>query len=163
MEQEQIILNALGKIKTPWQTLENMPIQPTGAKGVKGIVELNPKYSAGIKEIEHFSHIILIYQLHLVTNPQLEVIPFMDTTTKGIFATRSPKRPNKIGISIVEIEKVEGANIHVLDVDMINDSPLLDIKPFFEDFDNRFKTKKGWLSAKDSIDKEHFKSDSRFK
>jgi tRNA-Thr(GGU) m(6)t(6)A37 methyltransferase TsaA len=163
VEQEQIILNALGKIKTPWQTLENMPIQPTGAKGVKGIVELNPKYSAGIKEIEHFSHIILIYQLHLVTNPQLEVIPFMDTTTKGIFATRSPKRPNKIGISIVEIEKVEGANIHVLDVDMINDSPLLDIKPFFEDFDNRFKTKKGWLSAKDSIDKEHFKSDSRFK
>ena len=160
---EQIVLNVLGKIKTPWLTLENMPIQPTGAKGVKGVIELSPKYYSGIKEIEKFSHIILIYELHLVTKPQLEVIPFMDTTTKGIFATRSPKRPNKIGISIVEIERVENNKIHILDVDMINDSPILDIKPFFEDFDNRFNTKKGWLTDKKNIDKHHFKSDNRFK
>jgi tRNA-Thr(GGU) m(6)t(6)A37 methyltransferase TsaA len=160
---EQIALNVLGKVKTPWLTLENMPIQPTGAKGIKGIIELFPEYYGGIREIEHFSHIILIYQLHLVTDPQLEVIPFMDTTSKGIFATRSPKRPNKIGFSIVEIEKVEGNKIHILDVDMINDSPILDIKPFFEDFDNRFNTRKGWLTNKNNINKHHFKSDNRFK
>ena len=160
---EQIVLNVLGKIKTPWLTLENMPIQPTGAKGVKGVIELSPEYYSGIKEIENFSHIILIYELHLVTDPQLEVIPFMDTTSKGIFATRSPKRPNKIGISIVEIERVENDKIYILDVDMINDSPILDIKPFFEDFDNRFNTKKGWLTDKKNIDKHHFKSDNRFK
>ena len=159
---EQVVLNILGKIKTPWHTLENMPIQPTGAKGVKGVIELSPEYYSGIKEIENFSHIILIYELHLVTDPQLEVIPFMDTTSKGIFATRSPKRPNKIGISIVEIERVENNKIYILDVDMINDSPILDIKPFFEDFDNRFNTKKGWLATKNNIDKEHFKSDNRF-
>ncbi|MFK5957772.1 MAG: tRNA (N6-threonylcarbamoyladenosine(37)-N6)-methyltransferase TrmO [Lutibacter sp.] len=163
MKTEQVVLNILGKIKTPWLTLENMPIQPTGAKGVKGVIELYPEYYSGIKEIEKFSHIILIYELHLVTDPQLEVIPFMDTVTKGIFATRSPKRPNKIGISIVEIEKVEENKIHILDVDMINNSPILDIKPFFEDFDNRFNTKKGWLTDKNNIDKHHFKSDSRFK
>lgn len=87
----------------------------------------------------------------------------MDTESKGIFATRSPKRPNRIGISTVEIEKVVGNKIHILDVDMINNSPLLDIKPFFEDFDNRFNTKKGWLANKTNINKEHFKSDNRFK
>jgi len=163
METKKITLNVIGKIKTPWLTFGNMPIQPTGAKNVKGVIELFPEYSSGLKDIEGFSHITLIYQLHLVTKPQLEVIPFMDTETKGIFATRSPKRPNKLGISTVEIEKVEGNKIYVLDVDMINDSPLLDIKPFFEDFDNRFNTKKGWLTNKKTSNKYHFKSDDRFK
>ena len=163
MESENIVLDIIGRIKTPWLTLENMPIQPTGAKAVKGVIELLPKYCDGLKGIEDFSHLILIYQLHLVTEPQLEVIPFMDTEPKGIFATRSPKRPNKIGISTVEIEKVEGNKIHIFDVDMIHNSPLLDIKPFFEDFDNRFNTKKGWLANKTNIDKQHFKSDDRFK
>ena len=163
MEAKNVVLDIIGTIKTPWHTLENMPIQPTGAKAVKGVIELLPKYANGLKEIEGFSHLILIYQLHLVKEPQLEVIPFMDTESKGIFATRSPKRPNRIGISTVEIEKVVGNKIHILDVDMINNSPLLDIKPFFEDFDNRFNTKKGWLANKTNINKEHFKSDNRFK
>ncbi|WP_456423540.1 tRNA (N6-threonylcarbamoyladenosine(37)-N6)-methyltransferase TrmO [Lutibacter sp.] len=162
MKTEKITLEVIGKIKTPWQTLQNMPIQPIGAKDVKGIVEVYPKFADGLKEIEGFSHIILIYQLHLVTEPQLEVIPFMDSKPKGVFATRSPKRPNKIGISTVKIEKVEGNKIYILDVDMINNSPLLDIKPFFEDFDNRFNTKKGWLTNKNNIDKFNFKSDNRF-
>jgi len=163
MKEEKIVLDIIGKIKTPWLSLENMPIQPTGAKGIKGVIELFPEYSDGLKGIEGFSHITLIYQLHLVTDPQLEVIPFMDTETKGVFATRSPKRPNKLGISTVEIEKVEGNKVYILDVDMINDSPLLDIKPFFEDFDNRFNTKKGWLADKTNTNKYHFKSDDRFK
>lgn len=163
MKTEKITLEVIGKIKTPWQTLQNMPIQPIGAKDAKGIVEVYPKFVDGLKEIEGFSHIILIYQLHLVTEPQLEVIPFMDSKPKGVFATRSPKRPNKIGISTVKIEKVEGNKIYILDVDMINNSPLIDIKPFFEDFDNRFNTKKGWLTNKNNIDKFNFKSDDRFK
>lgn len=162
MKTKTIELETIGVIKTPWKTPENMPIQPIGAKGVKGIIELNPKFTKGLKEIDGFSHIMLIYQLHLVENPKLEVIPFMDNTPKGIFATRSPKRPNKIGISIVEIEKVEKNKIHILDVDMMNNSPLLDIKPFFEEFDNRIGTKKGWLGTKKDIDKHHFKSDKRF-
>jgi tRNA-Thr(GGU) m(6)t(6)A37 methyltransferase TsaA len=162
MKTKTIELEAIGVIKTPWETPENMPIQPIGAKGIKGIVEVYPKFSQGLKGVAGFSHIMLIYQLHLVKNPQLEVVPFMDNTPKGIFATRSPKRPNKIGISVVEIEKLEGNKIHIVDVDMMNNSPLLDIKPYFEDFDNRTGTKKGWLTDKKDIDKHHFKSDKRF-
>ena len=162
MVAKEIILNSIGNIKTPWKTVNNMPIQPIGAKGIKGIIELFPEYETGLNLLNEFSHIILIYQLHLVENPQLEVIPFMDTTPKGIFATRSPKRPNKLGMSIVEIEKVEGSNIYIKDVDMLNDTPLLDIKPFFEDFDNRFNTKKGWLANKSDLNKDTKKSDKRF-
>jgi len=162
MSKDNINLAIIGTIKTPWLTPSNMPIQPTGAKKVKGTIVLDKTYVKGLKNLEEFSHIILIYQLHLITEPQLEVIPFMDTTSKGIFATRSPKRPNKLGISIVEIESINENKIHILDVDMINDSPLLDIKPFFEDFDNRFNTKKGWLEKKTNLDKENFKSDERF-
>lgn len=108
MKTKTIEMEAIGVIKTPWETPENMPIQPIGAKGIKGVVEVYPKFSKGLNGVDGFSHIMLIYQLHLVKNPQLEVIPFMDNTPKGIFATRSPKRPNKIGISVVEIEKLEG-------------------------------------------------------
>lgn len=163
MNKNNISLERIGIIKTPWLTPENMPIQPTGAKTVKGTIVLNENYVAGLKNLEEFSHIILIYQLHLIKEPKLEVIPFMDTEPKGIFATRSPKRPNKLGISIVEIEHINKNKIHILDVDMMNGSPLLDIKPFFEDFDNRFHTKKGWLAKKTNLDKENFKSDERFK
>lgn len=163
MNEQEITLNSIRIIKTPWLTPENMPIQPTGAQNTKGIIELHEAYVKGLKDIEGFSHIILIYQLHLIKQPKLEVIPFMDTEVKGIFATRSPKRPNKLGMSIVKIERVHKNKIHILDVDMINNSPLLDIKPFLEDFDNRFNTKKGWLAKKTDLDKENFKSDSRFK
>lgn len=163
MNETSISLDIIGKIKTPWLTPENMPIQPLGAKNIKGTIELNVAYIDGLKNIEGFSHIILIYQLHLIKEPKLEVIPFMDTESKGVFATRSPQRPNKLGFSIVEIESVIQNKIHILHVDMINDSPLLDIKPFFEDFDNRFNTKKGWLEGKTNINKTDFKSDSRFK
>ncbi len=162
MKTKTIELEVIGVIKTPWKTPENMPIQPIGAKGIKGVVEVYPKFSKGLNGVDGFSHIMLIYQLHLVKNPQLEVIPFMDNTSKGIFATRSPKRPNKIGISVVEIEKLEGNKIYILDVDMINNSPLLDIKPYFEDFDNRTDTKKGWLANKKDLNKYYFKSDDRF-
>ena len=163
MNQTSISLDIIGKIKTPWLTPENMPIQPTGAKNIKGTIDLNTAYIDGLKNIEGFSHIILIYQLHLINEPKLEVVPFMDTESKGIFATRSPQRPNKLGFSIVEIESVIQNKIHILHVDMINDSPLLDIKPFFEDFDNRFNTKKGWLADKKNLNKSNFKSDNRFK
>lgn len=163
MNKQDIILNSIGIIKTPWLSSENMPIQPIGAKNIKGTIILNKAYISGLKNLEEFSHIILIYQLHLIKDPKLEVIPFMDTEPKGIFATRSPKRPNKLGLSIVKIESIDKNKIHIFDVDMMNDSPLLDIKPFFEDFDNRYNTKKGWLAAKTNLDKENFKSDDRFK
>ena len=96
-------VKTIGVIKTPWNTVENMPIQPLGAKGVNGTIELFKEYVPGLKDIEGFSHLILIYQFHKVTDFKLHVIPFMDKEKRGMFATRAPKRPNAIGISTVEL------------------------------------------------------------
>ncbi len=152
----------IGIIKTPWKTIENMPIQPLGANGISGQIELFNEYSEGLNEIEGFSHLILLYRLHKVTDYELSVIPFMDNTPKGIFATRSPKRPNAIGISTVELVKVTDNILHISGVDMLNGSPLLDIKPFFEKFDNRFNTQQGWLDDKNIETISQTRSDKRF-
>jgi len=156
-------IKTLGIIKTPWSTIENMPIQPLGASGVNGTIELFEEYIDGLKEIEGFSHLILLYKLHKVSDYELNVVPFMDKGPKGIFATRSPKRPNAIGISTVELLKVEGHILHISGLDMLNESPLLDIKPFFEKFDNRFNTKQGWLNTKSMETINRTRSDRRFK
>lgn len=156
-------IQTIGIIKTPWQTIENMPIQPHGAEEVNGKIELFDAYKEGLKEIEGFSHITLLYKLHKITHYELTVTPFMDKGSKGIFATRSPKRPNAIGISTVRLLRVEGNILHISNVDMLNESPLIDIKPFYEKFDNRFNTKQGWLEDK-SIEKiRETRSDKRFK
>ncbi len=156
-------IQKIGIIKTPWKSIENMPIQPLGAEGITGHIELFDKYIEGLKGIEGFSHIILLYKLHKVTDYNLIVTPFMDKTSKGIFATRAPKRPNAIGISTVELLKVEGNILHISGVDMLNESPLLDIKPFYEKFDNRFNTRQGWLHEKELKSIKETKSDGRFK
>ena len=156
-------VETIGLIITPWETIENMPIQPLGAKGVTGKIELFPEYIKGLEEIDGFSHLILLYKFHQVTDYELSVIPFMDKAPKGVFATRSPKRPNAIGISTVELVKVEGNILHIMGVDMLNESPLLDIKPFFEKFDNQFNTRQGWLNNKNAEVISKTKSDSRFK
>lgn len=137
-------IQSLGIINTPWDTIENMPIQPLGANGAIGTIEVFEEYAKGLKDIEGFSHLILLYKLHEFADYKLNVTPFMDKAERGIFATRSPKRPNAIGISTVELIKVENNILHIAGVDMLNGSPLLDIKPFFEKFDNRFDTKQGW-------------------
>ena len=98
----KIELNSIGTIHSPHKELEGMPIQPTGAKGVHGEIEIKDQYAAGLKDIEGFSHLILIYYLHECRNEALEVKPFMDDATHGVFATRAPKRPNHIGMSTVK-------------------------------------------------------------
>ena len=107
-----------------------MPIQPTGAKGIKGTIEIKDEYVDGLKDLDGFSHIHLIYLLHKVEGYMLEVKPFMDNSTHGVFATRSPKRPNRIGMSVVKLNKVEGNKVCVENVDILDGTPLLDIKPY---------------------------------
>jgi len=139
-----------------------MPIQPTGASGVKGTVEVFEEYHAGLKDLEGFSHIMLLYHFHHSKGFNLTVVPFMDTQPRGLFATRAPKRPNPIGISVVELKKIENGVLYICNVDILDGTPLLDIKPYVPEFDAQKEVRTGWL---ENISKtaSSRKSDKRFK
>jgi len=160
--QPEIIYKSIGIIKTPFENIAAMPVQPRGAEGVEGIVELNPELVPGLADLEGFSHLILLYHFHLIAGPRLSIIPFMDDKPHGIFATRAPTRPNAIGISVVKLLKIENNLLFIEGVDMVNGTPLLDIKPFFPKYDNHFNVKYGWLEGKGEIDITTIKSDDRF-
>ncbi len=154
----------IGIINSPFKEPKGMPIQPVRAKGVSGTVELQPEYEEGLKDIEGFSHIILIYHFHLSEGYSLKVKPFLDDTLRGLFATRAPKRPNPVGVSVVRLEKIEGTTLYISNVDIVDGTPLLDIKPYVPDFDKGEKeeVRIGWLS--DKIKKAtNKKSDERFR
>ncbi|WP_461462590.1 tRNA (N6-threonylcarbamoyladenosine(37)-N6)-methyltransferase TrmO [Methanobrevibacter sp.] len=160
----KIELTSIGIIKTPFNKPQGMPIQPTGAKGIKGEIHLKDKYVEGLKDLDEFSHIILIYYLHLTKGNALQVKPFMDNKPHGVFATRSPKRPNNIGLSTVKLESIDGNIIHISNIDVVDGTPLLDIKPYvpqlFEDtLDNDIKI--GWFDNNYNKAKNQ-KADGRF-
>ena len=159
-----IELESIGTIHTEFKEIEGMPIQPTGAKGVKGTIVIKDKYVDGLKDLDGFSHIHLIYLLHKVERYKLEVKPFMDTKTHGVFATRSPKRPNRIGMSVVKVNKVEGNTVFIENVDILDETPLLDIKPYvpqlYEDTIDELKI--GWFETNHQKANSQ-KSDDRFK
>lgn len=157
-----INFNPIGIIQTPFQTIEGMPIQPAGADGAPGQVEVFPEYQAGLKDLDGFSHIYLLYHLHQARFQELTVTPFLDSTPRGLFATRAPKRPNPIGLSVVQLTKIEEGMIHVLNVDMLDGTPLLDIKPYIPEFDHYPVTSTGWYQkAKGKV--HQTRSDDRFK
>jgi tRNA (adenine37-N6)-methyltransferase len=158
---KKIVYEPIGIIHSPFKDIKGMPIQPTGAKGIAGTIEIHPEFAEGLKDLEGFSHIILIYHFHLSKGYSLKVKPFMDENLRGVFATRAPKRPNPIGISVVKLRKIEGNILNIEDVDIIDCTPLLDIKPYVPEFDVQEIEKIGWLSQK--AEKVHkFKSDERF-
>ena len=125
----EIKYKPIGIIHSPFKEPKGTPIQPTAAKGIEGKVEVFPEYAEGLKDVKEFSHIILVCHFHLSKKPSLKVKPFMDDQMRGVFATRAPSRPNPIGISIVRLIKIEENILHVQDVDIIDGTPLLDIKP----------------------------------
>lgn len=135
----------IGVIRTPFADPEGTPIQPAGAIGIKGTVEVNPEFVTGLKDLDGFSHIFLIYHLHLLKGYSLEVQPFMDNQTRGIFATRSPVRPNPIGLSAVRLIGIKDNVLEIEDVDIVDKTPLLDIKPFVPVMDNRKTLSIGWF------------------
>jgi tRNA-Thr(GGU) m(6)t(6)A37 methyltransferase TsaA len=145
---KKIEYKPIGIIRSPFKDIKGMPIQPTGAKDVKGKVVIEPEYIGGLKDIGGFSHIILIYHFHLSKGFSLEVKPFMDDKLHGVFATRAPRRPNPIGLSIVRLVRVEGRILHIEDVDIVDGTPLLDIKPFVPKFDVVKVERAGWLSQR---------------
>lgn len=145
---EEIIFKAIGVIRTPFLDVEGMPIQPIGAIGVKGVIELREDLALGLKDLEGFSHITLLYWFHLSKGYSLHVLPFLDRTPRGVFSTRVPRRPNGIGISVVRLTGVRGAFLDIEEVDVVDGTPLLDIKPYVPQFDHREAEKAGWFTKR---------------
>jgi len=156
-----ITLEPIGIIHTSFKTKEGMPIQPNGAKGIKGQIEIYEEFVPGLADLDGFSHIILIYHFHKSSGFELLTRPFLDNTLRGVFATRAPKRPNPIGLSVVRVLKIEKNIIYVENVDILDETPLLDIKPYIPDFDIHKTEKNGWIENKtDNLN--GTKSDRRF-
>ena len=137
----------IGEIHTPFESPDGMPIQPTGAESTVGTVDVEPEYSDGLADLDGFSHCILLYHFHASDEAvSMQVEPFLDDTDRGLFATRAPVRPNSIGLSVVKIESVDDGTVTVRGIDVVDGTPLLDIKPFVADFDVPEDIEQGWLT-----------------
>ena len=158
---KEIIIKPIGVIHSPFKEPKGTPIQPTGGKDVKAMVTVFPEYLEGLKDLDGFSHIILLYYFHLSKGYSLKVKPFLDDKLRGVFSTRAPSRPNPIGLSIVKLNKIENGKLLIQGIDIVDGSPLLDIKPYVQDFDQREKTTKGWLE-KNVKNLKSAKDDERF-
>lgn len=135
----------VGIIHSPFMEPKGTPIQSSAAKGVNGTIEIFHEYVDGLTDLEGFSHIILLYHFHRSRKFSLTVRPYMDDVEHGVFATRSPSRPNPIGISVVRLISVHENIIEIRDVDILDGTPLLDIKPYVPDFDIKEVECIGWL------------------
>jgi tRNA-Thr(GGU) m(6)t(6)A37 methyltransferase TsaA len=139
----------IGVIHSRHKRAEETPIQPVFAEGVQGRAEILPEFAEGLQDLEGFSHIWLLYWFHQAGSPRLIVRPFLQDAQHGVFATRAPTRPNPIGLSLVRLVRREGCVLHLEDVDVLDDTPLLDIKPYVPQFDFRTEVRTGWLETVD--------------
>ncbi len=157
VEYEQI-----GTIRSPFDSPAGMPIQPAGATATKGTLEIAAPYTDGLRDLDGFSHCILLYHFHATDDDaSMQVEPFLDESERGIFATRAPTRPNPVGLSVVEIGSVTESTVTVRGIDVVDGTPLLDIKPFVPGFDVPDDVETGWLTASNEmIQSEH--ADERF-
>lgn len=137
-------IRPIGLIRSPYSDGEETPIQ-SAFSGGRGEIEVFPEYEAGLKDIDGFSHLILLYYFHRVEGYSLSVKPFLDDTPRGLFATRYPARPNPIGLSVVRLLERRGNVLQIAEVDVLNGTPLLDIKPYVPQFDERKGATVGWL------------------
>ena len=141
----KIEFTPIGIVHSPFPEPEDMPIQPTGARGVQGTVEVFEDFRPGLLDLDGFSHIILLYCFHRSRGFRLTVVPFMDSVPHGVFATRAPRRPNPIGLSVVRLDRIEGDRLYIRNVDILDNTPLLDIKPYVPEFDVQEQVRTGWL------------------
>lgn len=146
-----ITFHPIGVIHSAHRDAGRTPIQPAFAKGCLGWAELFSRYAEGMRDLDGYSHIYLIYHLHLARPGKLIVRPFLQDKERGIFSTRTPRRPNPIGLSIVELVRVEGNILHFDGADILDGTPLLDIKPYSEKLDHIHTSRNGW---QDEVDEE---------
>jgi tRNA-Thr(GGU) m(6)t(6)A37 methyltransferase TsaA len=147
MSREKIIFQSIGIIHSPHQKLSDIPIQPVFSDGIKGTVEVDPEFAGGLMDLDEFSYIYLFYYFHQSQKTFLYVKPYLSEQEHGIFATRSPHRPNKLGMSLVRLTGIEGNILHVNDIDILDGTPLIDIKPYIRRFDSRENVRSGWQDA----------------
>lgn len=158
---QTVVYQPIGIIRSPFKTPKGTPIQPVGAVGQIGRLELIPEFSPALESLAGFSHIYLIYHFHLAKTYTPSVVPFLDDRARGLFATRAPARPNPIGLSVVRLEGIEATTLHVKDIDVVDGTPLLDIKPYVPVFDKHEADRIGWLAEK-SAEADGVTDDGRF-
>lgn len=151
MAEAVITYTPIGVIRSEHGIEDRTPIQPAYARGCRGRAEVFPQYSEGLRDLEGFSHVFLIYHFHRCGSARLLVKPFLQDVERGVFATRAPCRPNAIGLSVVELVRREGNVLHIDNVDILDGTPLLDIKPYAARFDRIDTTRNGW---QDEVDEE---------
>jgi tRNA-Thr(GGU) m(6)t(6)A37 methyltransferase TsaA len=135
----------IGFVRSQYQTTKGTPIQPSRARGVEGTIEIEETYVEALSDLDGFSHIIVIVHLHKASEFRLKVVPYLDTEVRGLFATRAPSRPNPIGISLVRLLSIDGRRLRIEGVDLLDGTPVLDIKPYVRDFDEQTEVRCGWL------------------
>jgi tRNA (adenine37-N6)-methyltransferase len=141
-----IAVRPIGVVRSRFTEAVGMPIQTAGAPQETGTVEVFAEFAPGLKDIEGFEFLILLTHLHQTPHERLEVVPFLDNTAHGVFATRAPTRPNRIGLSIVRLESVCATRLHFSGNDMLDETPVLDIKPYVPRFDVRHTERIGWFA-----------------
>jgi tRNA-Thr(GGU) m(6)t(6)A37 methyltransferase TsaA len=141
----KIEYEAIGVIRSPFREQRGTPIQPSRSDNAEGTVVLRQDLAEGLSDLDGFSHIILLCHLHKTRPYRLKVIPYLDTEPRGLFATRAPSRPNPIGLSVVELLGISGNTLKVRGLDLLDGTPVLDIKPYVGEFDDRSKLRTGWL------------------
>jgi tRNA-Thr(GGU) m(6)t(6)A37 methyltransferase TsaA len=144
----EIRYQPIGVARTPFRETAGMPIQPRGAGDTPGSIEIRPELAPGLRDLEGFSHIFVLYHFHRAGPMRLEVRPFLDAATHGVFATRAPVRPNPIGLSVVRLTAVRGNVLEVAGIDLLDGTPVLDIKPYVPEFDCFEPERLGWLAGR---------------
>lgn len=158
---ETIPVETIGIIHSPFTELKGMPVQSLGAQGTGGTVVVDERFAEGLRDLDGFGHIYLVYRFHKATRTELQVVPYMDAVKRGVFATRSPLRPAHIGISVVELLNASGNVLTVRGLDVLDGTPLIDIKPYIPQFDCWQNATSGWMKAS-RLDVEQKRSDNRF-
>lgn len=141
---DTIAMRPIGAIRSPYRATQGMPIQTVAAADVEGELEVFAQFAEGLRDIEGFEYLILLTHLHQAVE-KLQVVPFMDTASHGVFATRVPARPNRIGLSIVRLVEVKGRVLRFAGNDMLDGTPVLDIKPYVPALDVRQTERIGWF------------------
>jgi len=137
----------IGVIHSPFTELKDMPHQPSSAMGARGTVEVYPEFVSGLKDLDGFSHILLLCHFHRCRSYELQLIPRGESMRRGLFATRSPSRPNPIGVSVVRLVSIEDSVLYIQNLDILDGTPLLDIKPFIPAVPSENSICLGWLEA----------------
>lgn len=157
----KITFEPIGMVHSPFTHLEDMPIQPTSGLSAEGTLELYPQFCEALQDLDGFSHIYALYYFHKAIGWEPKVIPFLDDQERGLFATRAPRRPNPIGLSLLEVISIDDCQIKVRNLDILDGTPLLDIKPYIPQFEGVEEVHIGWLA--NSIEQVKTKpSDQRF-